>query len=80
MHRGLFGYKAYINNICVGIVFATVDKRTPAYNCCELSYYPEFFSQFGEWHRIKSNGERIRFAYLEDKIKKDRSYTFIIDK
>lgn len=63
----------------VGIVFMTDDKRTPAYGHCELLFFPEYHTRYGEWHRFTSNGERVSWAFLCNYLKTHREYLCFID-
>ena len=64
-YRGKIGFQAYNSKgENVGLVFMCDDKRTPAYEHCELCMYPAYYNQYGEWHRIQSHGGRIKWDKL----------------
>lgn len=79
-YRNHFGFKAYnAAGSYVGIIFATDDKRTPAYGMCEVSFLEEYHHSYGEWHRIISNGERIAYAELQKILSNQLDYRMYID-
>ncbi len=78
--RNHYGYEAYNSQkVLVGVVFMTDDKRTPAYGNCELCFYPEFEKRYGVWHRFKSNGYRLPWKTLCERLKNERSCSYFID-
>lgn len=80
IYRGKTGYVALnSSNEEVGIVFMCDDMRTPAFMHCELCIYSKFQKKYGEWHRIKSNGARIKWEHLKDILKSQGSYKVYID-
>lgn len=78
--RGKDGYIA-INSKGerVGIIICTDDERTPAFNHCELCFFEDYQSKYGEWHRFTSNGERIKWSFLCDVLKKEGKYSCLVD-
>lgn len=79
-YRGHYGYRAYNSkDEPVGIVFATDDKRTPAYGCCELCIFSYFWNRYGEWHRILSDGRRIEWKELCEILTNNTVYKCYID-
>jgi hypothetical protein len=79
-YKGKTGYKAFNSKgDNIGIVYATDDERTPAFGHCELCIYPEHHNQYGEWHRIKSYGERIKWTTLCTFLEHNREYKVFID-
>ena len=80
MYDGKRGFRAYNSKgEQVGIVFMTDDERTPAYKHCELHCFPKYHSRYGEWHRIKSHGNRILWEFLRNKLKTQNEYSCFID-
>ena len=78
--KGKWGFKAYnAKGECIAIVFMTDDKRVAAYGNCEFCFYPKFKKTYGEWHRIRSHGSRIKFKNLCDILSKQSSYNLYID-
>ena len=57
----------------------TDDERTPAFNHCELCFFEDYQSKYGEWHRFTSNGERIKWSFLCDVLKKEGKYSCLVD-
>lgn len=79
-YRNKTGFKAYNNsNEEIGIVFMCDDERTPAFQHCELCVYQEYVNKYGEWHRIKSHGARIKWQSLCEILNKQKSYKLFID-
>lgn len=80
IYRGKSGFKA-INSSQqnVGIIFMTDDKRGPAYGHCELCSFPNFQPKYGEWHRIKSHGKRIKWDDLYNYLQTHEKITIHID-
>lgn len=79
-YRGHYGYMAYNSkDEPVGIVFATDDKRSPAYGCCELCIFSYFWNRYGEWHRIQTNGCRIEWKKLCEILTDNNVYKCYID-
>ena len=79
-YRGKTGFVALNSeNEEIGIVFMCDDKRTPSFENCELCIYSKFQNRYGEWHRIKSNGERIRWEHLEEILKSQGLYKVYVD-
>ena len=75
-YRQRNGFQAYNSKgENVGIICMCFDKRTPAFECCELCFYEKYHNRYGEWNRIQSNGGRIKWSRLcellenKDKIK-----------
>ena len=78
--KGKFGFKAYNSQgTCVAIVFMTDDQRVAAYGNCEFRFYPKFKNKYGEWHRILSHGNRIKYQNLCDILNKQSSYSLYVD-
>ena len=79
-YRGKVGFKAYNSKgQNVGLVFMCDDKRTPAYEHCELCMYPAYYNQYGEWHRITSHSGRIKWSKLCEILKQNTKYKVFID-
>ena len=79
-YRGKVGFQAYNSKgENVGLVFMCEDKRTPAYEHCELCMYPAYYNQYGEWHRIISHGGRIKWCKLCEILKQKTKYKVFID-
>lgn len=77
---GKVGYKAFNSKgEHVGIVFMTDDPRTPAYKHCELHFFPQYYNQYGEWHRITSHGKRILWKTVCDYLKTHENYECFVD-
>lgn len=78
--RGKSGYKAYNSyGKYIGIVYMTDDKRSPSFECAELCMLPNYYNVYGEWHRIKSHGGRIKWQVLCDRLSKNGKYECYID-
>ena len=79
-YDGKYGFEAYNSKgEHVGIVFMTDDKRIKAYGYCELHFFPQYRERYGEWHRIKSHGNRIAWDFLCNQLKFKNEYTCYID-
>ena len=79
-YDGKHGFRAYNSQgEHVGIVFMTDDDRGPAYKHCELHCFPEYYSRYGEWHRITSHGNRISWEFLCNVLKTQKEYPCFID-
>ena len=79
-YRRKSGFKAYNSkNEQIGIVFMCDDPRTPAFEYCELCVYKEYVNRYGEWHRIKSYGTRIKWNRLCEILSKQQSFRLFID-
>ena len=79
-YRGKIGFQAYnTKGENVGLVFMCDDKRTPAYEHCELCMYPAYYNQYGEWHRITSHGGRIKWSKLCEILKQKTKHKVFID-
>jgi len=79
-YRGKSGFQAYNSKgENVGLVFMCDDKRTPAYEHCELCMYPAYYNQYGEWHRITSHGGRIKWCKLCEILKQKEKHKVFID-
>ena len=79
-YRGKEGFQAYnMKGENVGLVFMCDDKRTPAYEHCELCMYPAYYNQYGEWHRITSHGGRIKWSKLCEILKQKTKHKVFID-
>lgn len=79
-YRGKLGFQAYNSKgYNVGIVFMCDDPRTPAFEHCELCIYAKYHTQYGEWHRIQSNGGRIKWTKLCEILKQNSKCTVFID-
>ena len=73
------GYRVYNrNNEEIDIIFMCDTARTPAFGNCELCVYNEH-KQYGEWHRIKSHGSRIKWEHLCKVLKEQEEYQLFID-
>lgn len=80
MLRGKNGFKAYNHKgLNVGIVFMTDDDRSPAYECCELCFYPEYHNRYGEWHRFTSHGQKIKWEHMVQQLNRNGIYKCYID-
>ena len=78
--RGKTGYQAFNSKgQNVGIVFMTDIKTIPSYGYCELCMRPDFYNKYGEWHRIKSHGEKIKWSVLCDALNKQSEYKIFVD-
>lgn len=79
-HHKADAYKAYNSaNENVGYVFMTDDQRTPAYGHCELHFYPDYQDRYQEWRRMTSNGERIKWETLCEKLKAEGRCEYFVD-
>ncbi|MBD5583565.1 MAG: hypothetical protein HDQ88_00560 [Clostridia bacterium] len=55
----------YDNNNCVGIIFEHYESRNARANGqAEIRFWDRFNNEYGKWHRIFINGQRISFNYL----------------
>lgn len=78
--EGESGYKAYNSKgENVGIVFETTGAHTFADGHCELRMYPKYYNRYGKYHRIKSNGGRIKWSKLCEILSNKGKYTIFID-
>ena len=78
--RGKIGYLAYnANGENVGIVFEEDNQHTPAFECCTLCMYPTYYNRYGEWHRIRSHGGRIKWNKLCEILSCKEKCTYFID-
>lgn len=78
MKNGTLAYAVY--NECgerIGYVFETLDQRTPAYKKAELGFFKEYKNK--KYCRFTSQGERISWFYLSERIKKEEQVTLYID-
>ena len=79
-YRGKEGFQAYnMQGENVGIVFMCDDKRTPAYEHCELCIYEDYHTRYGEWHRITSHGGRIKWSKLCEILQQKTNHKIFID-
>ena len=79
-YRGKHGYRAYtLAGKNIGIIFMTDDKRTPAYEHCEFAFFEKYHSIHGEFHRIISNGQRIKWDYLCRELNKYKQLKIHVD-
>ena len=79
-HKKAAAYEVYDsmdNNI--GHVFMTHDERTPAFGHCEIFFYPEYRDKYQEYRRITSNGKRIKWDDLCERIKTEGKCKYFID-
>ena len=67
--RGKRGFQA-INNKGqeIGIVFMCDDKRIANYGNCELCMHENFFTEYGQWHRFTTNGQKIKWDDLVQRL------------
>ena len=80
IYRGKDGFVALNSKSQeIGIVFKGDDKRGPSYLHCELCIYESFEKVYGEWHRIKSHGARIKWEELCEKLNTYKTYKLFID-
>lgn len=79
-YRKKNGFRAYNSKgENVGLVFSCDDKRLSAYEHCELCIYSAYHERYGEWHIIKSYGERIKWDKLCEILKTKENYKLFID-
>lgn len=79
-YKRKYGYKAYNSKgDNVGIVYMTDDKRSPSYEYCELCFYSEYKTRYGEWHRFFTNGCKLKWATLCSILKTNSEYVCHID-
>lgn len=79
-YGGKHGFKAYNSKgEHVGIVFMTDDKRVTSYGYCELHFFPQYYNNYGEWHRIISHGNRISWSFLCEQLKIKNEHCCFID-
>ena len=78
--RGKIGFQAYNSaGENVGIVFMEDAKNTPAFEHCTLCMYPAYYNRYGEWHRIRSHGGRIKWNKMEELMETIGHYQLFID-
>ncbi|MBQ7236510.1 MAG: hypothetical protein IJX03_05085 [Clostridia bacterium] len=79
-YRKKYGYKIYNSKKQnIGIVFSCDDKRLSAYGCCQICIYNEFWSTYGQWHIIRSNGGYIKYDEFCEKLKSNRELEIFVD-
>lgn len=77
---GTYGFKAYNSqNINVGIVYMTYDKRSPSYGSCELLIFERYRNIYGKYHRFTSYWNKLNWNTLCAHLSTDSQYTCHID-
>lgn len=78
--RGKIGYLAYnANGENVGVVFEDDNQHTTAFGYCTLCLYPAYHNRYGEWHRIRSHGGKIKWSKLCEILSCKDKCTYFID-
>ncbi len=79
IYQGTYDLLIYNNNDeCVGVVWEHLDKRClDADKQAEIYFYEEFKNNYGTWHRMNNEKQRIMYEQLKKEIEDNNDYRYV---